>query len=395
MVASGQKWKRYWHRLSVTTRVVLLSVIVLLVLGRLILPYAVQRYVNHKLDALPGYGGSVGEVDIHLWRGAYSIHDVDIVKETNRVSVPFVAARRVDFSVEWEQVRNGALVGEVLIEEASLNFVKAERREQDQTSIDGAWVDVVEDLFPFKINRLEIRDSVVRYADLAAEPEVDIAVTNLQLLCRNITNSRNATNELPTPFALSGVTVGGGELRLEGAANLFTRAPRFDVNASLENVNLVALNDFLRAYAKVDVKRGELDFYTEMAAADGRFKGYVKPLLEDLDIVDLKDDAKNPLRLFWEAFVAGVAKIFKNQPEDRVAARVPIEGDIDNPKAGILAAIGSVLRNAFIRALSPELDGSIDVKDVKPNPESRPPVRRDTSKDNGPEQKRVREEQGR
>jgi hypothetical protein len=396
MKRAATRFKRFWHGLSVGTRIVLLTLVALLIIARLIAPYAVQRFVNHKLQQLPGYGGSVGEVDIHLWRGAYSIHNVDIVKKTNNVPFPFVAARRVDFSVDWSDLRNRALVGEVLLEDAQLNFAKGERKEQDQTKIDKSWVKVVQDLFPFKINRLEIRNSMVRYADLGAKPKVDVSITNLQLVCRNITNSRSLTNELPTPFEASGVTVGGGRLRVQGAANPFTPAPRFDVNASLENVDLTALNDFLEAYAKVDVKQGRLNFYTEMAAADGRFKGYAKPLLEDLDIVDLSEDAKKPLKLFWEGFVAGVMKIFKNQPRDRFAARIPIEGDIDNPGTGIVETLASVLRNAFVRALAPQVDESIDVESVKRAPGSRPPPQRDTTKNEKTEQEKVREkEEGR
>ena len=192
---------------------------------------------------------------------------------------------------------------------------------------------------------------------------------------------------------MTGTTIGGGKLDVRGAVNPFTASPRFDVNAKLEGTDLTALNDFLRAYAKVDVKRGTLNFYTEMAAADGRFKGYAKPLVQDLDIVDLTDDVKKPLKLFWETFVAGVTKIFRNQPKDRFAAKVPIEGDIDNPKASILDTLASVMRNVFIKALSPRVEETIDLEKVKPDPRSRPAPRRDTTKNEKTEQEKVREKQ--
>ena len=97
MKAAATRVKRFWHGLSLVTRIILLTLIALLVIGRLIMPYAVKRYVNHKLQQLPGYGGSVGDVDIHLYRGAYSIHEVDIFKKTNNVPVPFLKAQRVEF----------------------------------------------------------------------------------------------------------------------------------------------------------------------------------------------------------------------------------------------------------------------------------------------------------
>lgn len=386
------KAKRFWHGLSLATRITFFTLVALLVAARLVMSYAVQRYVNHKLDELPGYGGSIGDVDIHLYRGAYAINDVNIVKETNRVEIPFVRARRVDLSIEWRELRRRALVGKIEVDHAQLNFVKADQEQRDQTSIDRGWMDVVEDLFPFKINRIEIRNSQVRYADLGAEPLVDVAVTNLFIVCSNITNSRSLTNELPTPFLVTGTSVGGGNLRVAGAANPFTDSPRFDINAQMEGVDLTALNDFLRAYAHFDVKRGTLNFYAEMAAADGRFTGYAKPLVSDLDIVDLSDDAKNPLKLFWETFVAGMMNLFKNQPKDRFAAKIPIEGDVEDPQASIVESIASILRNAFVQALSPRVEGDINIDSPKLDKGAKPPAVRDTTKKESDE-RRVREKE--
>jgi len=369
----------FWRRFSKTTWTII-AVLALLAIGlRLAMPGLVKRYVNQTLQKLPGYGGSIGDVDIHLWRGAYTIHDVNVVKQTNSVPVPFLAAQQVDFSVQWKEIRNRALVGEVVVDRAQLNFAKGKSKNEDQTSIDKSWTEVVGDLFPFKINRFELRDSEVWFHDFGTKPKVELFVTNCHIVCSNITNSRNSTNELPTPFRLTGTVLGGGNVAVSGRLNPFSESPRFDVDAKLENTDLTALNDFFKAYANVDIERGTLQFYTEMAAANGRFKGYVKPLLQDLDIVDLKD-ARNPLKLFWESFVAGVVKVFKNQNKDQFGTKVPLEGAIENPNADILSAIGNVLRNAFVKALSPRVEGEVGINSVKPSSD-RPPVERDTRKD--------------
>lgn len=375
----GKLWRRVLRRFSKTTLTTIVVLVLVLVGARLAMPGLVKKHVNQKLQELPGYGGSIGDVSIHLWRGAYAIHDVSVVKKTNNLPVPFVAAKRVDFSVEWKELWNRSIVGEIVVDQAQLNFAKGKAKEEDQTSIDKSWTQVVEDLFPFKINKFELRDSEIWFHDFGTKPKVELFLTNCHIVCSNITNSRESTNELPTPFQLTGVTLGGGKVSLAGRANPFTETPRFDVDAKLENTDLTAFNDFFRAYANVDLKRGTLQFYTEMAAADGRFKGYVKPLLQDVDIVDLKD-AKHPLKFFWESFVAGVMKIFTNQNKDQFGSKIPLEGDVENPKAGILPAISSVLRNAFVKALSPRVEGQVDINEVKP-PGERPPVQKDTKKD--------------
>jgi hypothetical protein len=69
----------------------LLVVALLLGVGRAILPWAVRGYVNRTLDRNSLYQGTIGTVQIHLWRGAYSIEDVRITKTTGDVPVPFFA----------------------------------------------------------------------------------------------------------------------------------------------------------------------------------------------------------------------------------------------------------------------------------------------------------------
>jgi hypothetical protein len=72
-------------------------------------------------------------------------------------------------------------------------------------------------------------------------------------------------------------------------------------------------------------------------------------------IRDVQKD--NPIQYFWEAIVGAAAEILKNQPHDQVATLIPMSGDVTNPNQDILATIGNVLRNAFIRAYLPRLQG--------------------------------------
>ena len=55
-------------------------VAVVLIATRAALPYAVKDYVNRTLHGLEAYDGSVDDVDLALWRGAYRIDGIRIVK---------------------------------------------------------------------------------------------------------------------------------------------------------------------------------------------------------------------------------------------------------------------------------------------------------------------------
>lgn len=339
----------------------LLVLLVLLVGLRLALPTIVQRYVNNKLDEIPEYDGRIGDVDIHLIRGAYSIDNVDIVKTTGAIPVPFFEARKVDFSVEWRELFHGAVVGEIQVERGRLNFVKGKSKEDTQTSIDDSWLDIVQELFPFKINRFEIRDSEVWFRDFHAKPKVDVYMTNLFAVCTNLYNTRDFQTELPADFKAKGTTLGEGSLEIHVKLDPLSEKPRFDMELGLQDMDLVALNDLLEAYGKFDVKRGTFEVFVEVAAEGGRFDGYVKPFFEDLDVLEIKTDSENPLKLAWQAVVAGAMKLFKNHPKDQVATKIPISGNFENTDVNIWATIANVLRNAFVKGFNRQVDDTINL----------------------------------
>jgi hypothetical protein len=350
-----------WTRRKKISLGILAIILVALVVLRLALPSMVQRYVNQKLDELPEYDGTIGDVDIHLIRGAYSIDDIDIVKTTGTVPVPFFAARRVDFSMEWKEIFSGALVGEIHGYECVVNFVKGETEQDSQTSIDRSWLKIVQDLFPFRINRFEIEESSIAFHDFGTEPKVDVYLTNLVAVCTNLYNTRDLGTELPADFRAKGTTLGGGNIELHVKLDPLADEPRFDLELALQEVDLVELNELLEAYGKFNVKRGTFEVFAEIAGSDGNFDGYVKPFFANLDVFELEQDAENPVKLIWQAIVAGAVKIFKNHPEDQVATKIPVSGTFEKTDVAIWTTIVNVLRNAFVEAFRARVDESIDL----------------------------------
>lgn len=73
--------------------------VVLLIALDLALPYLVRNYLNDKLADMGDYRGQVTDVDVALWRGAYKINGLQIVKVDGKVPVPFVKAPLIDLSV--------------------------------------------------------------------------------------------------------------------------------------------------------------------------------------------------------------------------------------------------------------------------------------------------------
>jgi hypothetical protein len=184
----------------------------------------------------------------------------------------------------------------------------------------------------------------------------------MHLLAHNLINVVDASLLPANIVADAGLY--GGTLDFNMRLNPLADQPTFDMNAKLENTSLPKLNNFFKAYGKFDVHSGTMGLYTEMAAEDGKFVGYVKPVIKDLKILGAEDRKDNILQKLWEAIVGAASMVLKNPKEKQVATKVPIEGSFDKTTVGVWYAVLDLLRNAFIQALQPSIDYQIDIGSV-------------------------------
>lgn len=338
------------------------AVVVLLVGVRLALPTLVQSYVNKVLDENPEYDGHVGDVDIHLYRGAYSIHQVEIVKTEGTNRVPFFAAQKVDLSVAWKELFEGKINARLIFTEPKVNFVDGKKIEK-QTGKDASWDKMLDELVPFEIARLEVERGEVHFRNFNADPPVDLWIKDLQALVTNLTNSTDSGKDLFASASASGRALGDGELAIDVRLNPRAKKPTFDLNAKLMKLDLTKLNPFFKKYAKLDFEKGRADIVAQLAANEGKMKGYVKPLFRGLEVFSWKKDVEQEgdsiFTVIWEAIAGTVIELFENQPKDQFATKIPIQGSLDNPDIDIWTTIGGVLSNAFVHAFSPFYDEKI------------------------------------
>jgi len=81
-------------------------------------------------------------------------------------------------------------------------------------------------------------------------------------------------------------------------------------------------------------------------------------------IFSFKEAKKKPLEALWEAIVGGIGKLFTNHEEHQMATTIPLKGSIGDPGTSTLAVIGGLFRNAFIQALKPGVEGTVDLDKV-------------------------------
>jgi hypothetical protein len=355
------KSKSFFQKKSTRIILILLAVLILL---RIALPYIVLSYANKTLSHMNGYYGHVEDIDIALYRGAYKIKNMYLNKidSLTQQKSDFFESALIDLSVQWKALFDGRLVGQLKFEDPKIKFTK-DKVEPKQIKNDTAdFRKLLDDFMPLEVNRFEITNGIIQFIDSTSKPMVDIQMDNAHVVAENLKSTKD-TALLPSTVDAT-ANVYRGKMTLQMKLDLLAKKPTFDMNLELKDTYLPDLNDFFKAYGKLDVNKGSFGLYSEIASKQGKFVGYVKPLIKDLDILGAEDRKDNILQKIWEAFIGGAAQILKNQGKDQVATKIPIKGTFKDADANIWIAVIEIFKNAFVQALQPSIDQEIDIASV-------------------------------
>jgi hypothetical protein len=344
---------------------ILLTAIAALVVIRIMLPYILLHVANKRLEETKGYYGHIADLDLAIIRGAYQLEGFYLDKQdtVTEKRTPFLKAGVIDLSLEWKALFHGAIVGELVIDSAEVRFTKEAAEPADLQKDTASFADLLHDFMPLKINRLELHHGDIRYQDPTSTPNVDVQLSNVDVLATNLTNAVNEKVVLPSKVvAKAGLY--GGELRFNMGIDPLAAQPTLDMNMTLTDTKLTAFNDMLKAYAGVDVNKGTMGLYTEMATRNGEFTGYVKPVIKDLDVLGPEDRGNSLFHKIYEGLVGTAGSIVTNPKKDQVATKVELKGKLNDVKTSSIYAVIELLRNAFIQALVPAIDHDISINSV-------------------------------
>lgn len=207
-----------------------------------------------------------------------------------------------------------------------------------------------------RADRLELARCELGFVDQSTSPpyrvflsEADVTITNFS----NHFEQGTAMATLRGKFMGSGLTTVTAHFRPE------TQGPDFDLDLAVKPTPMTGLNDMLRAFGRFDVTAGDFSLYSELSVKNGRVKGYVKPLFEDLEVYDPKQDRKDgTLHKVYERIVGAVGSLLTNQSTDQVATVATLDGAVGDADASTIQVTMGLLKNAFISAILPGFDRS-------------------------------------
>lgn len=344
---------------------IVIGMVIFLLAVRVALPYVILHFANENLENLDGYSGRIDDVDLALIKGEYLVKSfyVDKVDSATQEQVPFIGIKKMGFSVDWNALLHGKIKGDIYVEDPMVRFTKEKAEPQEIQQDTTSFKQVMENFMPLQINRVEIRNGIVHYRDPTSEPMVDLHLSELDVTMENLSNVQD-TAILPSTVRAT-ANIYGGAFYLDIKLNLLKDDPTFDMTAELKETDLVQFNPYFEAYANFDVNEGSFGMFSEVAGKDGRYTGYVKPVIHNLDVVSKDESTTGMMRKLWEATVGAVGAILSNPKEDQIATKVPLEGEFENTTVSTWYAIALLLRNAFIQALLPAVDHEINLASVE------------------------------
>lgn len=209
-----------------------------------------------------------------------------------------------------------------------------------------------------RIGLFRLVDSELGYANQTKTPAYRLFVSDAQLRVKNLANRQ--AQEGTAEATLTGRFMGSGATTVQARLQPATPRANLEAEIRIENTDLRAMNDLLRAHGNFDVVGGVFSLYAELEVQGNEIRGYVKPLFRDVKVYDAGQDRHKPvLRKLYERVVQGTSKLLENQPRDEVATRVDISGRLEQPDAGTLAAVLRLVQNAFFRAILPGFDHEV------------------------------------
>jgi Domain of Unknown Function (DUF748) len=365
MIALNASKKSAWRRAGIAVVVVVLVVALILVLLELFLVPVINRVLD---ESVKDHKVQIADVELAPWRGAYAVEGLTVRERKSKMKNPLLEVPRIDAAVDLKALLQGAFVGSLTLERPVVRvIVENTKKNQEVHAPDLDVAKAIGDLLPLRLNRMAVNDGRAFLLTELQLPsggtrKLDLQAKNIDVRVENLTNSDKLSGNMFANAKASAALENFGDVKAKGKLNPTAKQPTFDLDAQLTGLPLTQLSDWSLAFGRFKFEAGRLDIFTEVAAKDGAFKGYVKPLGTNVKTEGMHQDAVSKV---VAQVVETASELLENKKTDRAGTKIELEGRFDQPQIDVWTAVWTTLQNAFIKALRPVVDGDIDLASVE------------------------------
>jgi hypothetical protein len=208
-----------------------------------------------------------------------------------------------------------------------------------------------------RADQVHLTGCTIGMVNQAARKPYRVFLADTDLRMSNFSNQFSqgtAQVRLKAKFMGSGITTASADFRPEKGG------PDLDLYVKMEETQLTAMNDLLRAYGDFDVSAGVFSLVTELHIKNDAITGYIKPFFKDMKVYDRrKDKGRSVPHQMYEMLVGGVAKLLENRPHQEVATKADITGPVGKPETSTVQIVLQLIKNAFFKAILPSFEKEV------------------------------------
>lgn len=340
------------------------TVLVLVVL-RILLPPVTLLGINWALaKKLESYTGKVSDISFSLHKGNYNLSGIEI-KKKNSSAPPILKIDDMQISLAMADLLGGNLNGDLLIRKALIQVVASEMKEKKEIKKDEKkWQDILKVLVPIQIKSFKIEDSAFYFSDSSLKKSQNLQLEKINLTATDIRNRSELFEDSLSTLKASAVLQGHAAVGIKGKIDVLAKPPRFDIDMSVVDFKPKDVNELLMRYVPLDLTKGEMSIYTEVAASHDQMVGYTKIFLKDVDVIASNQYIKSGKHATIELGSAFANWILKNNEEESTAAQIPFKRQGGKFDVDSSAAFWSAVKNKS-KELKKGFDNSINLKSVE------------------------------
>ncbi len=263
---------------------------------------------------------------------------------------------RVEYA-PWKQVAD---IDDLLLEGVKADYVYRQhpRDNKHRAEAAAAAEKVKKDtILVVAVKHGKVLHSEFGFVNKSAKPEYRVFVDDVNAELDHFTTRLQDLEFGDAVVKVTGKFMGTGRSVIDGTFRPEKPNPDFNLGVQIVKTDLKSFNNVLRAYADMDVAKGNMSFFSELAIKDDQVRGYVKPIFRDVEVYDPQQDTdKAWTKKVSEAVVGGVVDLLKNGKREQVAAESDVSGPVSSPRADTWQIVGTLIQNAFFNAILPSLE---------------------------------------
>ncbi len=348
-------------KLKYKKRFILITIILVLIIARIVLPEWIRHTINKNLDTLENYTGKVKDVDLSLFTGDYYLRNFNIDEESGGYKTPFIFAKDIHVTLDWKALLKGRILSDLTIDSAEVNYVIEEQKNITDSTDLVAWFELAQRMMPININQLKVNNAAIHYKDFFNDQPIDLKLDSIYVKANNLSNVINDKDSFPANVTLNSRFFETGRMRFTSELNVLKNVPDMDLDLTIEDVDITNVNQVFEKYLKFDFATGYFNNYLEFKIYDGAYLGYVKPIFKNVNVYEKEQDKNDkPIQKIIELAGEVSTSIFSNPKKEQLALKVPFEGKMEKLSIQTFFSIKTFLKNAFFEALKPTLDKEIN-----------------------------------